>query len=93
MKKKIIIIALIILVGAALTKPSEENFKNYIKSELMINSNDGFLTTVVKGITKIQSDLTTKYTDKTFFAICESTIGDEKNKFIGVFGFWFELPK
>ena len=93
MKKKIIIIALLILVGTALTKPNEESFKNYIKSELKINRDDGFLTTVVKGITKIQSDLTTTYNDKTFYAICESTMGDKKNKFIGVFGFWFELPK
>ncbi len=89
--KKIIIIILILLVFASITKPSEDSFNNYIKTEFKSNKNDDGLTRIVKGVSKLQSNLTTRYNDKIFYSITETSIGNEKHKFIGIFGFWFKI--
>lgn len=89
--KKIIIIILVLLVFTSVTKPSEESFDNYIKSEFKSNKTDDGLTSIVKGVFKIQSNLTTKYYDKTFYSITETKIGNDKHKFLGICGFWFEI--
>ena len=89
--KKIVIVILILLVFTSVTKPSEDSFDNYISSEFKSKKEDDGLTKIVKGFNKIQSNLTTKYDDKIFYSITETTIGNEKQKFLGICGFWFEI--
>jgi len=89
--KKGILIVLVVLILLSITKPSEESFNNYIQSELVSKKNDDVLTKIVKGVTKIQSDLSTDYYDKIFYSISETTMGNQKHKFLGIFGFWFEI--
>lgn len=91
--KKIFLVILILLVLTAITKPSENSFKQYINTELKSNVKDDFLTKFVKNISKIQSDLTINYYDKVFFSIAETTIGNDQHKFLGVCGMWFEINK
>lgn len=89
--KKLFLIILVVLVIAAITKPSESSFKNYVKTELKSNDSDNVLTIIVKGISKVQSDLSTKYYDKIFYSTVETTIVDERQKFVGVFNMWFKI--
>jgi len=89
--KKGIFLVLVVLILLSITKPSEESFNNYIQSELVSKKNDDVLTKIVKGVTKIQSELSTDYYDKIFYSISETTMGNEKHKFLGIFGFWFEI--
>ena len=89
--KKGILIVLVVLILLSITKPSEESFNNYIQSELVSKKNDDVLTKIVKGVTKIQSNLSTDYYDKIFYSISETTMGNQKHKFLGIFGFWFEI--
>ena len=89
--KKIAIVVLILLVLTAITKPSEDSFNEYIRTELKSNSKDGILVKIAKGLSGIQSSLTTKYDDKTFFSTVESTVGGERHKYLGILGMWFEI--
>ena len=89
--KKIVIIVLVLLVFTSVTKPSEDSFNDYIKSEFKNKKDDDGLTKIVKGFNKIQSNLSTKYYDKIFYSISETTIGKDKHKFLGICEFWFEI--
>jgi len=90
-KGNIFILILILLLLLAVTNPSEDSFKDYVKTELKSSKNDGILTTIIKGFSKIQSDLNTEYSDKVFFSTAVTSIGDERKEYIGFLGFWFKV--
>lgn len=90
MKKGIIFLA-VILILAAITKPSENSFNNYVKSKLEIKNNDKFLDMMAKGALQIQSNLLTQYEDKIFFSYGKTSLANTNPEFIGVFGFWFQI--
>ena len=88
--KKIVIVLLLILILAALTKPSEDNFNDFIKSE-MKNTNDDVFTKIIKGGLNIQSQLTTVYKDKMLYSTVKTKIANEKIEYIGLFGTWIRI--
>ena len=86
--KKLIIVILLVLILAAVTKPSEEDYHEFIKTELKDNGNDNVFAKLFKEGLNIQSELTTDYQDKIFFSTAQSTISNEKREYIGIFGTW-----
>ena len=87
--KKLIIVILLVLILAAVTKPSVEDYHEFIKTELKDNGNDNVFAKLFKEGLNIQSELTTDYQDKIFYSTAQSTISNEKREYIGIFGTWF----
>ena len=93
MKKSVIILIIVLFfsVFAALTKPSESHFRNYIKNKFTYKSNDNLLTKGLKSVFKVQSGMYVKYDDKIFYSLGSTRVGNQEVRFIGIFGFWTEL--
>ena len=58
--KKYIITALIVLILAAISKPSKESFSNLMNSTIKVNKNDNLISSIVKPDMNFQSDLSTQ---------------------------------
>ncbi len=86
----ILILVLLIFVTASITKPSENNFENYLKQSFVQNKSDDLFTKGVKSLVKIQSNWSIKYEDRIFFAKASTKVVNEKIEFIGIFGFWIQ---
>ena len=89
--KKYFITALIVLILAALSKPSEESFSNHMNSTLKVNKDDNLISSIVKTGMNFQSDLSTQYNDKIFFSTAKTYAGNQNHSYLGLFGFWFKI--
>lgn len=92
--KKIVIVFIVILllfIVAAMTKPSESHFENFLNEHFAQNKSDDLFTKGAKSLVKIQSKWTNEYEDKIFFARAHTKIVNKKFHFIGAFGFWIKI--
>jgi len=89
--KKYILGILVILILAAITKPSKESFSDHINTTLKVNENDNLISSIVKTGMNFQSDLSTEYKDSIFFSTAKTYIGDKNHSYLGLFGFWFKI--
>jgi len=89
--KKFLITTLIVLILAAVSKPSKESFSDYIDSTLKVNKNDDLISSIVKTGLNFQSDLSTQYNDKIFFSTAKIYVGNQHPTYLGLFGFWFKI--
>jgi uncharacterized protein YxeA len=92
-----IIILLLIIIGLFLTKPSTENFDNYIdkkysreksneKTELQRIVNSGVNKTLA-----FQIKQTKEYKNYYIFSMVDALEVDKEVKFVGILGIWFSV--
>ena len=89
--KKGLIILIVILIAAAISKPSKDSFSDYINTTLKVNKNEDLISSIVKTGMNFQSDLSTQYKDRLFFSTAKTFIGNRNYSYLGLFGFWFKI--
>ena len=85
------ILVLLLLITAAITKPSEDHFDNFLNEHFVQDQSDDIFTKGAKALVKLQSKWTTEYEDKIFFAKAHTKIVNDKMDFVGAFGFWIRI--
>jgi hypothetical protein len=92
MKKLVYIMLMMMVLGVVLiiSKPSENNFLDYINESTKTTSEDSFLNKVVAAGVNFKAKASFTYTDKFFFAKARIDILEEQ-EYLGVLGVWIEL--
>ena len=88
--KKILTIIFLILIGAAISKPSANSFDSYIEKEVQSKSNNSFLSKLTASATSTLNKYTKDYDDKIFYSTASTKISGRKITYLGIFGFWFK---
>jgi len=89
--KKFYIFIVTFLLLCAIFNPDKSSFEAYVKNEFKSNSNDDLTIKIIKKITKFESQLTIKYSDRIFFSLVRTNIIGEEQEFLGILGKWLRI--
>eukprot|EP00736_Rhodelphis_marinus_P012497 Rmarinus@m.30013 len=83
-------ICLLVVCAAALTVPSDDSFKSYLKqTHQNSDSNDGWFKKTLAQL--FRAEPTTVVTDYKLFKLAEAKQGPRRASYVGVFGVWLPI--